>query len=240
VTWEHDRVEELLAGRILGGLDPEDAELAERALLEHVPGCDRCKLALDGFRLVAGDLALAADPVQPPDLVWARIRRSTMGRPPRRLRTAGILGAAAAVAAIGLLGWNLMLSGQLAGRLSDAEVQQAWVIDALSTLSNPSSEVLPLGGSGEQRVAVMYVPGEEQVYVIAAQLPDPEFVYHVWFTGGGRTWDAGVLEVDRGVGMMPVRTDPEQWEIVMITDEPDRRRPEPRVSPLVSATVSAD
>ncbi len=239
MTWEHDRVEELMAGRVLGGLDPGEAELAERALLEHVPGCDRCKQALDGYRLVAGDLALDADPLQPPDLLWTRIHRSTMGRPPRRLRLAGILGTAAAVTAIGLFGWNLVLSGRLAGRISDTEVQQAWVVDALSTLSNPSSEVLPLGGSGEERVAVMYVPGEEQVYVIAAQLPEPEFVYHVWFVGGGDTWEAGILDVNRGVGMMPVRTDPERWEFVMITDE-HRQRPEPQASPLVSASVSTD
>jgi hypothetical protein len=37
--------------------------------------------------------------------------------------------------------------------------------------------------------------------------------------------------------MMPVDTDPDQWEVVMLTDEP-AGRPEPQASPLVSATVS--
>ena len=60
MSWDHERVEELLAAHALGGLDAEDAALAERALEEHVPDCERCRRAWDGYREVAADLALAA------------------------------------------------------------------------------------------------------------------------------------------------------------------------------------
>ncbi|HWC32673.1 MAG TPA: anti-sigma factor, partial [Actinomycetota bacterium] len=60
MSWDHERVEELLAGYVLGGLDDEDAALASRAVLEHVPECERCRRSLEEYRLVAGDLGLAA------------------------------------------------------------------------------------------------------------------------------------------------------------------------------------
>jgi anti-sigma-K factor RskA len=236
VTWDHERVEELLAAHAVDGLDPEEAALAERALLEHVPGCERCRRALDGYRLVAGDLALAAPAASAPDTLLPRLRRSVIP-PRRRTWVAWVVGGAAGVILLGLSGGSLLFAGSLSGRLDTAQRQQGWLVDALSTWTHPSAEVEPLVGPGDQRVSILYVPGERHVYVMAAHLPDPEFAYHVWFLGGGTSWHAGVLETHHGWGMMPVDTDPDQWEVVMLTDEP-AGRPEPQASPLVSATVS--
>lgn len=237
MTWEHDRVEELLAGYVLGGLDLEDAALAERALLEHVPGCDRCRRALDEFRVVAGDLALAAPAAEPPATLLPRLRRSLgpVGR--RRAWPAWALGSTAGVILVGLSAWSLVFAGQLSGRLDLAQRTQGWLVEAISTATHPSSRVIPLTGPNEARVSVVSTPGSEQSYLMATNLPEPRFAYHVWFLGGGETWHAGVLEVFHGWGMMPVKTNPDQWETVMITDEP-RARPAPEASPLVSATVS--
>lgn len=236
MSWEHERVEEVLASYALGGLDAEDAALAERALLEHVPGCERCRRALDGYRMVAGDLALVPPSAAPPDTLLPRLRRSLA--PPRRRRVwpAWALGSAAAVILIGLSGWSLALVSGLSGRLDEAQRTQGWLVDALSTATHPSSEVLALDGADEARVSVLYVPGSEHSYLMATNLPDPRFAYRVWFRGGGKTWHAGVLEVFHGWGMMPVETNPDQWEIVMLTDEP-RGRPAPEASPLLSAMV---
>lgn len=236
MSWEHERVQELLAAYVLDGLDPEETALAERALLEHVPNCERCRRALDGFRLVAGDLALAAPATSPPDTLLPRLRRSVL--PVRRRSWAAwVVGAAAGAVLVGLSGAGLLFAGSLSGRLDTAQRQQGWLVDALSTWTHPSAEVQPLEGAGDQRVSILYVPGEEHVYVMAAHLPDPEFAYHVWFLGGGKSWHAGVLETQHGWGMMPVDTDPDRWELVMLTDEPTGR-PVPQASPLVSATVS--
>jgi anti-sigma factor RsiW len=237
MSWEHERVEELLAAHVLGGLDGDDAALAERALLEHVPECERCRRALDGYRTVAGDLALATPPVEPPDAVRARLRRTV-----RRMRRPGrargwLTGAAAAVAIAGLAGlasWNLVL----AESLGDTRLRQGWLVDAMTTLGAPGSEVVPLSsGSTEARAAVMYVEGREGVYLIAARLPRTQGVYRVWFVSGSRVWTPGVLETDYGTGMLPVRTSIERWEAVMVTEEPDTDSPTPAASPVVSATV---
>jgi anti-sigma factor RsiW len=236
VTWQHERVEELLSGYALGGLDPDDAALTERALLEHVPGCGRCRRALDEYRLVAGDLALAAPAIPPPDTLLPRVRRSLARVGPRRAWLAWALGATAAVVLIGMSGWSLVLISGLSGRLDEAQRTQGWLVDALSTATHPSSEVLALDGAEDVRVSVLYVPGSDESYLMATNLPDPRFTYHVWFQGGGTTWHGGVLEVFHGWGMMPVETDPDRWEVVLLTDEPPGR-PGPRASPLVSAAV---
>ena len=234
MTWDHDRVEELLAAHVLRGLDGDEAELAERALEEHVPECGRCRDALERYRTVAGDLGLLAHAVEPPALVEARLRR-TLGRRTRTgWRRAG-WGAVAAVVvtAAGLTAWNLAL----AGRLADAESRQGLMAEALSTFAQPQARTVPLRGAPGVRMTLVHDPGEGRMYLIATGLPDVDGVYTVWFLGGDRAWSPGALEPRRGVAMMPVRTDLERWETVMVTVEPELGRPSPAASPVMSATV---
>jgi anti-sigma factor RsiW len=233
VTWDHGRVEELLAARALDGLDPEEAALAERALIEHVPGCPRCRETLDSFRTLTGDLALLAEPVAPPDTLEARIGRSIRRRRRRTLRGAGWASVAAAVVAVGIVGWNLSLTS----RLSDTEETQSWLVTALSSIGHPEGSVVPLTGPGSGRASMVYVQGEESMYVIATRLPEPEGTYTVWLVGDGRTWSPGSMEMHGDVGFLFVRTDPERWRLVMITDEAREDLPAPRSSPVVSATM---
>jgi hypothetical protein len=234
MTWDHDRVEELLASRALDGLDAEEAALAERALIEHVPTCPRCRETLDAYRMVAGDLALLADPVPTPETLDARIRRVLRRRRRRRMRGAGWTAAAvASVVALALAGWNVVLTT----RLDQTETVQGWLVDALQTSGHPNNEVVPLAGPGGERASMVYVHGEERMYVMASSLPQAEGVYRVWLIAGDRTWSPGILEPSHGVAFLFVRTDPEQWEVVMVTDEADQESPNPTTSPLVSATV---
>ena len=238
MSWEHERVEELMAAYVLDGLDAEDRALAERALLEHIPGCARCRQALDGFRMVAGDLALAAPAVAPPDPLLPRVRRSLAPSRRRRAWPAWAFGVAAAVVLIGMSGWTLSMVAGLSGRLEDAQRTQGWLVDALSTATHPSSRVLPLEGANQARVSILSIPGSEESYLMATNLPEPAHTYQVWFQRTGKVWHAGTLEVFHGWGMMPVETNPDRWETVLLTDEP-RGRPAPEASPLVSATVAA-
>jgi Anti-sigma-K factor rskA len=236
VTWEHERVEELLAAHALGGLDAEDAALAERALEEHVPDCERCRRAWDGYREVAADLALAAPAVAPPDTLEARIRRGLRRR--EGIRPAIAAATAAAAVLVAFSGFSAIRAGQLGDELEEAETTQNSLFDVVSTVAHPEHETIPLTGASEAGAWVYYVPGEERGYLMAANLPPPRHQYHLWFMADGQTWHAGVLDVERGRAVLRCRTDPEKWDAVMLTDEPGR--PEPASSPLVSATVSAD
>src|SRR2546430_15749063 len=72
---DHDRIEELLAGHALRALSGEDAIETDRLVREHVPTCERCRATLGAFDELGGELALAARPIEPPDLLLGRLRK---------------------------------------------------------------------------------------------------------------------------------------------------------------------
>lgn len=235
MTWDHDRVEQLLAGHALGGLDAEDAALAERALAEHVPDCEACRRAWDGYRDVAADLALIAPAVAPSETLDARVRRGI--RRPERVRPLVAAGTAAAALLVALSGFSMIRAAQIGDRLEQAQVAQRSLFDAVQTVAHPEHETIPLIGDGPAGAALYYVPGESPAILMAKDLPKPRHEYHVWFVSGNQVWHAGVLDVERGRAVLPCKTDPGRWDAVMLTDEPGQR-PGPTSSPLVSALVA--
>ena len=67
----HSELEELAAGYVLGALEPDD----EHAFQQHLEGCPACQANVRELEAVVGELAYSAPPVDPPDTVWAGIRR---------------------------------------------------------------------------------------------------------------------------------------------------------------------
>jgi hypothetical protein len=67
----HSEFEELAAGYVLGALEPDD----EHAFQRHLEGCPTCQANLRELEAVVGELAYTVPPVDPPDTVWAGIRR---------------------------------------------------------------------------------------------------------------------------------------------------------------------
>src|SRR5688500_11090216 len=72
---EHDRVEELLAGYALRSLTGDDAREADRLLSEHVPVWENRRATLLAFSETVSVLALAADPMPPPETLLPRLHR---------------------------------------------------------------------------------------------------------------------------------------------------------------------
>lgn len=236
MTWDHERVEELLAAHALGGLDPEDAALAERALVEHVPECERCRASMEGFRTVAGELALLQSPAAPPETLGARVQQLIHPAPVRPRRWLGWTAAAGAAALVaGLSVWNVFLEG----RIGEAETQQAWTVDAISALSDPEAGVSSFSGAEPARLALVYVPGEEGMYLMASGMRSPERGrYHVWLVRNGLVESAGSFVPDGGTVMLPVEG-PAGVDRVMVTHEPTDT-PTPTASPVGTATVITD
>ena len=235
MSWDHERVEELLAGYALGGLDGDDRGLAERAIAEHLPGCRRCRETLDAYRAVAGDLALAAPAAAPPDLLGARLNRTLAPATSLGARRASWAMVGAAVVALGLLsGWNVMLSD----RLGDAEVQQRWMAEAVATLGSPDAGVLSLEGSVEGQIHLLWAPDAERMYLVAAGMsPVEEGVYHVWLVSEEGWRSGGTFVPDEGVAMLPMEEEAGTFQEVVITHETTEDAPTPSASPLAHGSV---
>ena len=164
----------------------------------------------------------------------------SMGRPPARRRVRALTWAARAAAVLVLLAvstFTLLHASRLGERLERTQQVNASLLGALSTVAHPAHRSLPLSGEGTQRAALYYVPGEEQGYLMATNLPRPRHAYHVWFVENGRAWHAGVLRLQDGPAVLPCRTDPSRSDAVMPTAEPGP--PAPRTSPSASATGGA-
>ncbi|MFN2625649.1 MAG: anti-sigma factor domain-containing protein [Mycobacteriales bacterium] len=125
----HGRWSELVAGQALDALEPED----EQDCAAHLRGCDVCARSLADMRGLAAQLALAAEPADPPRGVHAAIRaelgatdapllvtsraasttRGGLRRQADARHLATIVQAAASVVlALALIAWNVTLRGQ--------------------------------------------------------------------------------------------------------------------------------
>ena len=60
---DHTLIEELLAIRSIGGLDPQDEEALEREMAAHGPDCPECRRLQTEFGEVAGMLHRQAEDI---------------------------------------------------------------------------------------------------------------------------------------------------------------------------------
>lgn len=202
MTPDHEHIEELLAGYVLQTLSGEDAAEADRLLVSHVPGCSLCREALAGFQELTGELALAADPAEPPDLLLPSLKTQLSDRPIGRARSFFLYAAAAVlVVAVGLAGWNFMLSSQV----STSEKRQASLSNMLNTLLKEDGSKMvalhtgseagaalpespaPVPMPGGPSVMISFQPGAPHAWILGVNIPqpDPGHVYQLWLGRAG-------------------------------------------------------
>jgi hypothetical protein len=222
MSQDHDRIEELLAGYVLLGLTGEDAVEADRLLSEHVPTCPGCRDAMAGFQAVAGELAMAATPARPPDLLLPRIRRGVAETPVRRRRSASLVAVAAGVAAlVGLAG----LSVQLGGRVSKFEAQRGKLLEAIQALQEPGTSPVSLQSQGQTATGLVEVsgPGLQRMYVIGRDVPMPAQgrVYQLWLGSNGTFLrvEGGAFVPEDGVVLLELTIDTGRYDEILITEE---------------------
>jgi hypothetical protein len=218
---DHVRIQELMAGYVLDGLSGEDVVEADRLLSEHVPSCPLCRDQMAGFQAVAGDLALAVSPAQPPDLLLPRIRRG-VAETVRRRRRASLVAVAAGVAAIiGLAG----LSVQLGGRVSRTEQQRGQLLAAMEVLQQPGANPVSLESQGQTAAGLVEVsgPGLQLMYVIGKEvpMPSPGRVYQLWLGTNGtfvRVEDGRFVPED-GLVLLELTVDTARYDEILVTEE---------------------
>jgi hypothetical protein len=217
---DHDAIEELLAGYVLGSLSGDDADEADRLLGEHVPVCDRCRASLDAFRGVAADLALDAIPVPAPDTLLPRLHAQVeprRGRPGHLGSARFVAVAASAVLVIGLGGAALSQIGDGTSpppaALGAVDLQRA-----LDMSTRPGAKTSPLG-----EVTEITAPGVEEFYVYGDDVPTPPpgAVYRLWAISPTRAeWLGDFVPQTDGLVVLRVRIDPAGFDQLLVTAEP--------------------
>jgi anti-sigma-K factor RskA len=233
---DHERIEELISVRALGGLDPDDEAALRREMAEHGESCAECRRLEREIEEVAGRLAFALDPepirsgfedqlVSAATRERARLRPSGGRRPAPapgwRLRPLVAVAASLVLFAAGLGVGNLVTGGD-EGVPADARV-------------------VAFEGEAGGRLSVAYRPGREGVYLLGSGLDAPPdgSVYEVWMFQDGTpvpatcfepSADGSVFEfVDAGLGTT---------DAMAVTVEPSSCPAAPTTSPILTAEIA--
>lgn len=173
---DHTRIEELLAIRALGGLDPPDEAELEREMASHGPDCQECGRLETEFEETAGRLAFALDPVPVRDgfaeETFERAFERSTGRaqerphPRRRAWLRPLVGVAAAIV--------LFAGGVLVGTAVTGEQPSEKTVLTFASETQPGT------------LAAAFTPGSSGVYMVGTGLPTlPEGkVYELWLFAG--------------------------------------------------------
>jgi hypothetical protein len=216
---DHGAIEELLAGYVLRSLSGEDAAEADRSLTEHVPGCVSCSETLAAFQAVSADLALDANPMEPPDTLLPRLHRELEPRERRRRPVQVFAVAASVVVVAGLAGMAVTQSVRANHGRQEANALRA----VMDTASLPDANLVPVGPATE-----VSVPGHEVFYLYGRDVPEPApgMVYRVWLVSGVTPSFVGEFDPDEGYVNLQVPFDPSTYDSIWVTQAPTGSEPE--------------
>jgi Anti-sigma-K factor rskA, C-terminal/Putative zinc-finger len=207
----HSEFEELAAGYVLGALEPDD----EHDFQEHLGGCATCEASVRELEAVVGELAYAAPPVDPPDTVWAGIRRqiepqaarrgATPGAAPRRRAgrrlLPGLAAAAAILLVVALSAWNLSLRDDNAAiRGVLAALERATQLANDPNASLVTMDEIP-GPQGAQATVIASSRQDRGVLLIESLPPlARDRVYELWGVPQGE-----IAKAQRALTFVPLR-----------------------------------
>ncbi len=245
---DHDRIEELLAVRALGGLDGEDQAALEGELEAHGPDCAECRRLERELDEVAGALALALDPV-PVDAAMAdailrqgrgaaeadelTARRDARRRPTRTMTA--IAGVAAAVVAI-VVTLTVVQPGALP--VTRANLAQRVVhfgpVGLLGAPDEPSNEF------DDANLAMAYSPGEPGAVFWGSDLPapGPDEAYEIWMIEGDTPTSGGCVTPTEGRLALHVDAEIGATELMAVTVESTDCPSAPTTDPVLAAPLT--
>jgi hypothetical protein len=256
---DHERIEELLTPRVLGGLDETEERELRDAMTSHGTDCAECRRLERELTEVAALLPLALDPlpVDPtlPDRVLAAVPRREVSRAQGdgpaaesttpltpvdevaerrararpRSRTARLWASIAGVAAV--VAAIVVLAATVVR--SPVEVTRA----------EPAGRVVrfePTRDPVDGRLVMAYAPGERGA-LLWGRLPDPGegHVYEIWMIEDDTPTSAGCARPLDGRIALFVDADLGSTDTMAVTVEPTACPPQPTGPVVVAAPLAA-
>ena len=178
MTRDHELIEELIAVRSLGGLEPADEQRLREAMASHGPDCEECRRLEADYADVAGGIGFALDPVAVrPGFAEETFERALGADAPpyepraergrRRSVLRPVLGIAAA--------FVLFAAG--------------WIVGVMLTEEPALTEATTISFQGEAdggTISAAFRPGDQGLFLLGFDLPQlPEDqVYELWVFEG--------------------------------------------------------
>jgi anti-sigma-K factor RskA len=205
-------IHDLAAAYALDALDPEDRWTYER----HLDTCDRCRDEVAALREGAGELAYAAEGVEPPAELRGRILAAARAEPrtatvvPMRRRwlfpATALAAVAAACLALGLGLWANSLRG------------------------GTTERVVPMDGGGS-----LVIEGDRATLVACVDEPPAGKTYEAWVIEGDEPRPAGLFA--GGCQHVQLEEPVEPGNTVAVTLEASAGVDRPTTDPVMSANV---
>jgi hypothetical protein len=235
VTDSHEAIEELLAGYVLRSLSGEDATRADHLLSDHVPSCRICRDSLAVFQGVTADLALAAQPLDPPETLLPRLHRDLGAQGPRRRPAAIFAVTASVVAVVGLAG----LTVSQGVRANNTQSRMNDIAQAFDFARRPGASMVSVDSNSASTEPITEIsePGVEECYLVGRDLPSPPpgTVYRVWLASGPEPTFAGEFLPEPGFTVVRLEFDPSVYDLILITVEPAGSVPATPLDPVWQA-----
>jgi Anti-sigma-K factor rskA len=255
----HDRIEELLAVRALGGLEPGELAEYDRIRAEHGRDCEVCRRAELEFDEVAGRLAFVLAPVAvPAGMEDALVARAARERPAavaegaasvvddlerrREARRPGlVVRTLTAVAAAIVLVAGAFAGGFLArGGGSGGTSQQL-----AAYLAHPDVHLVSFRATSGGNLAVAFRPGQDRAFVFGSGLRSTPSgkQYELWLfpPGGGAPARGPSFDAPSGddAVVIPVSADPSRSVLMAVTVEKAGGVGAPTTTPVFTAPITS-
>lgn len=225
----------------VGGLNPEERAEFER----HLQECSACAEELVELIALVDLLPMASEPVPVPDGMKARVLEHVLGESSvqpssakvTRIRPWLVGGLSAAVLILGVYSYTLKQNvNELQSRISllnrPAEAVQ---VNNVVELSSTAKEIVAKG------LATIVIDAKgTHLLVQAEQLPELKNnqAYQVWLIKGKETpVNAGTFLTHNGTGGLYYTFDPNSYDTIAITLEPDAHGDKPRGTPVLAAAL---
>ena len=214
-------IEELLALRALGGLEPEDDATLRAAMAAH-GDCEECLRLEAGFEETAGLLGFALEsvPVRE-ELALERARNSRPVDERRPRRRAALVAVAAALV--------IVLAGVASLRPRTQPIVGV----------SPTQEVIHFQGDAGA-LAMVYAPGQPGALIWGEGLPSPGAgkTYEIWMITGNTPVSTGCASPTDGELAAYTSADVNGSDVMAVTVEPTSCPAAPTTRPLYTATLA--